>query len=143
MNILDYINKIHEIYGKQEPRTMAQEPRNMYAGGQLVQNTVDGSRPGFAGIKQVKNVKKFEKLPGVEWGDYYFEIRNPDYLGPGKGDSPRITVGPFKNKKTAQKAFNERQAKMGELKLAGPQAKVTEQTKAINNFVTDFYDKNI
>ena len=33
----------------QEPRTMAQEPRNMYAGGQLVQNTVDGSRPGYAG----------------------------------------------------------------------------------------------
>ena len=33
----------------QEPRTMAQEPRNMYAGGQLVQNTVDGSRPGYGG----------------------------------------------------------------------------------------------
>ena len=28
----------------QEPRTTAQEPRNMYAGGQLVQNTADGSR---------------------------------------------------------------------------------------------------
>jgi len=27
MNILDYINKINEIYGKQEPGTMAQEPR--------------------------------------------------------------------------------------------------------------------
>jgi len=33
----------------QEPRTMAQEPRNMYAGGQLVRNTVDGSRPGYSG----------------------------------------------------------------------------------------------
>jgi len=33
----------------QEPRTMAQEPRNMYAGGQLVQNTADGSRPGYSG----------------------------------------------------------------------------------------------
>ena len=32
-----------------EPRTTAQEPRNMYAGGQLVQNTVDGSRPGYRG----------------------------------------------------------------------------------------------
>ena len=29
MNILDYINRINEVYGKQEPRTMAQEPRNM------------------------------------------------------------------------------------------------------------------
>ena len=42
MNILDYINKINEIYGNQEPR-------NMYAGGQLVRNTADGSRPGYQG----------------------------------------------------------------------------------------------
>jgi hypothetical protein len=33
----------------QEPRTMAQEPRNMYSQGQLVRNTVDGSRPGYGG----------------------------------------------------------------------------------------------
>jgi len=31
-------------------RTMAQEPRNMAQGGQLVQNTDDGSRPGFIRI---------------------------------------------------------------------------------------------
>ena len=31
------------------PRPMAQEPRNMYNQGQLVSNTVDGSRPGYAG----------------------------------------------------------------------------------------------
>ena len=36
----------------QEPRTMAQEPRNMAHGGQLVQNTADGSRPGYAGSSQ-------------------------------------------------------------------------------------------
>ena len=36
-----------------EQRALDQEPRNMYAGGQLVQNTVDGSRPGYA-----ENVKK-------------------------------------------------------------------------------------
>ena len=29
--------------------SMVQEPRNMYANGQLVQNTVDGSRPGYKG----------------------------------------------------------------------------------------------
>ena len=29
-------------------RITAQEPRNMYAGGQLVRNPVDGSRPGYA-----------------------------------------------------------------------------------------------
>ena len=30
-------------------RAMVQGPRNMYAGGQLVSNTVDGSRPGYSG----------------------------------------------------------------------------------------------
>ena len=52
-----------------EPRTMAQEPRNMYAGGQLVQNTVDGSRPGYKGksgaglsldrLSEYKSAEKF------------------------------------------------------------------------------------
>ena len=41
----------------QEPRTMAQEPRNMYAGGQLVQNTADGSRPGYKGTRQPSSQK--------------------------------------------------------------------------------------
>ena len=130
----------------QEPRTMAQEPRNMYAGGQLVQNTADGSRPGFAGIKEVKNVKKFKKLPGVELGDYYFEVRNTEYAGPGKGGSPRITVGPFKNKKVAQKAFDERSKKVSKIKQANLDLVTdvsNQQTKQINDFVTDFYDKNI
>ena len=40
-----------EMYEGQEPRTMAQEPRNMYQDGQLVQNTADGSRPGYQGKK--------------------------------------------------------------------------------------------
>ena len=31
-------------------RAMIQGPRNMYAGGQLVSNTVDGSRPGYSGL---------------------------------------------------------------------------------------------
>jgi len=37
----------------QEPRIMAQEPRNMYAGGQLVTPSVDGLRPGYQGEKYV------------------------------------------------------------------------------------------
>ena len=47
MNILAYIEKIKRE--NESPRITAQEPRNMYAGGQLVRNTVDGSRPGYAG----------------------------------------------------------------------------------------------
>ena len=31
-------------------RAMVQGPRNMYASGQLVSNTVDGSRPGYSGL---------------------------------------------------------------------------------------------
>ena len=46
----------------QEPRTMAQEPRNMYAGGQLVQNTADGSRPGYAGRPRGFNLKDVETV---------------------------------------------------------------------------------
>jgi len=52
MDVLKYIEKMKEMYEGQEPRTMAQEPRNMYAGGQLVRNTADGSRPGYQGKNQ-------------------------------------------------------------------------------------------
>ena len=48
------IESILEMYEDDytpEPRPMAQEPRNMYNQGQLVSNTVDGSRPGYAGVK--------------------------------------------------------------------------------------------
>ena len=33
----------------QDPSSMVQDPRNMYSQGQLVRNTVDGSRPGYNG----------------------------------------------------------------------------------------------
>ena len=67
MNILNYINKINEIYGKDEPRITAQEPRNMYAGGQLVRNTVDGSRPGYRGEDKItKLAKEYQKITGSE-----------------------------------------------------------------------------
>ena len=42
MDILNYIEKIQEMYGDREPR-------NMYNQGQLVQPNDDGSRPGYAG----------------------------------------------------------------------------------------------
>ena len=40
----DYISPVN-----QGPGSMDQEPRNMYANGQLVQPSIDGSRPGYAG----------------------------------------------------------------------------------------------
>ena len=39
-------------------RAMVQGPRNMYAGGQLVQPNVDGSRPGYSGKLKLSEVKK-------------------------------------------------------------------------------------
>ena len=116
-------------------------------GGAFVGEELPNDREGFAGIKKVKNVKKFEnKFPGVKLGDYYYEIRNPNYLGKGKGDSPRISIGPFKNKKTAQASYDARQKKVVNIKKANLKETKTlydAQTQKINKFVTDFYNNNI
>ena len=47
VNILDYIDKMQEMY-EGKPSSMAQEPRNMYSSGMLVKPNADGSRPGYA-----------------------------------------------------------------------------------------------
>ena len=49
MDPLKYINKVIDMYEGEEPRITAQEPRIGLQGGQLVQNTDDGSRPGYGG----------------------------------------------------------------------------------------------
>ena len=41
----DYVKEVED----RDSRSMVQEPRNMYNQGQLVRNTVDGSRPGYVG----------------------------------------------------------------------------------------------
>jgi len=45
----EFVDKMEFEDMVQEPRTMAQEPRLGLQGGQLVQNTDDGSRPGYKG----------------------------------------------------------------------------------------------
>ena len=40
-------------------RAMVQGPRNMYAGGQLVQPNVDGSRPGYRKPRGPKTIESF------------------------------------------------------------------------------------
>ena len=57
MSILNYIERIKRE--NESPRITAQEPRNMYAGGQLVQNTADGSRPGYAENKYYTKTDPF------------------------------------------------------------------------------------
>ena len=51
MSILNYIEKMKEMY--EGERITAQGPRNMYQDGQLVRNTVDGSRPGYNGAQTI------------------------------------------------------------------------------------------
>jgi len=45
----DFVDEMEFESMIQKPRAMAQEPRIGLAGGQLVRNTVDGSRPGYKG----------------------------------------------------------------------------------------------
>jgi len=120
---------------------------NKAIGGGVIEGEDLGTREGFAGVKQVKNVAKFEKkFPDVELGDYYFDTRNPDYAGPGKGDSPRITMGPYKTKKEAQAAFNKRQKQAIQSKTQQFRDRKTlfdKHAQEINNFVTDFYNENV
>jgi hypothetical protein len=66
--------------------SMVQGPRNMYAGGQLVRNTVDGSRPGYADMPA--NVYKNKQ------GNYVYRS--------GKGDNVIYKSG-FKNPEAASK----------------------------------------
>ena len=69
MDILNYIDKMQEMY-EGKPSSMAQEPRNMFADGQLVQPNDDGSRPGYQG----KN--KFTVGSGPGTGDALTSDRN-------------------------------------------------------------------
>ena len=67
IDILKYIDEMQVMYGDKEPSSMDQEPRNMYSQGQLVSNTVDGSRPGYAGEDEVtKLAKEYQKVTGSE-----------------------------------------------------------------------------
>ena len=55
MQDFEDILEMFEDY-KRDPRPMDQEPRNMYNQGQLVSNTVDGSRPGYSGDRKIYKV---------------------------------------------------------------------------------------
>jgi len=62
-------------------RSMVQGPRNMYAGGQLVRNTVDGSRPGYAGKGDLtegilKAYRELGKGKNTTTVDIYNKIKN-------------------------------------------------------------------
>ena len=61
MNPLEFINQIKDMYNDQDPRSMAQGPRNMYQDGQLVTPSVDGARPGYRGDKTQEVLKAYKE----------------------------------------------------------------------------------
>ena len=68
-SILDYIKVFKNIETYKGPG-----PRNMYAGGQLVQNKADGSRHGYQGPeKYITPLKR--KYPGKK----YYYVKDPTY----------------------------------------------------------------
>ncbi len=83
------IEAILEMYEDDyNPSSKVPGPRNMYAGGQLVQPNADGSRPGYSGenynkdktaldADTIKKIKKKIKLkPGQKW-NFYNPETNP------------------------------------------------------------------
>ena len=123
IDVLRYIEKMKEMY--EGERITAQGPRNMYSQGQLVRNTVDGSRPGYAEPKydrkktfkdiNLKNYTEYldEQLKsgdmsktkvyktwltdkhGMKKGNYFYSETYKEF----GDDFIRKTVGLYRNKK--------------------------------------------
>ena len=82
MNPLEFINQIKDMYNDQDPRPMAQGSRNMYSQGQLVTPSVDGSRPGYKGVKGMKK--------GIRTKDY-IPVSDKDRIIAATTDRPVYT----------------------------------------------------
>ena len=100
MNILDYINRINEVYGKQEPRITAQEPRNMELAKADIPrhlwdnvNTPDLEQSPDSFLQPGETLEDWDttfRIPNAEGGVQQL-VRNtadgsrPGYGGPGSG----------------------------------------------------------
>jgi len=90
----------NKIDTETKARAMVPGPRNMYAGGQLVSNTVDGSRPGYAGddvagVELIKNLKnKKDKLGRPFISAYQEKLKMLEDLQNNKYENPK-TKKPF------------------------------------------------
>ena len=117
-----------------KPNRLFTSKKNTIGGG-AIQGEDLGSRIGFAGPKLIKTGKDKGKYV-VRYRDEKFGKRKGQ-KGYNEGNTPPMT------KEEAEKFYNERQAKLGELKGSGQKVKILEQTEQINNFVNNFFDKNI
>ena len=108
-----------------DPRPMAQEPRNMYAGGQLVQPNADGSRPGYSGLP--------DGITKTSAGNY-------KALASRSGNNLNITKKSLKEAKTV----------LAEFKKNNPVKKRTTETtnisgdrlKVLNKYAQDLHGLN-
>jgi len=117
-DILNYIDKMQEMYGD-KPSSMAQEPRNMFADGQLVRPNDDGSRPGYQGKKNVGSNQygkfKTDKPTGFETIN---EKRLDDYNKKNKYINKLISDANAKDKHTSIGDIAEKVKKQFRLKNA-------------------------
>ena len=118
-----------------KPNRLFTSKRQDTIGGGNIQGDDLGSRTGFAGpelIQRGENAGKYR----VKYRDPQFG-KNPSGKGFKEGYTDPMT------KKQAQKFYDDRKKKMGELKSSGPIDIKTKQTEQINDFVNNFIDKNI
>ena len=111
-------------------RLFTSKPQDTIGGG-AIQGEDLGSRMGFAGPRLIKQ--------GPDKGKYIVRYRNPKF---GKREGQKgYNEGNkiFDTKEEAEKFYNERQAKLGELKGSGQKIKILDQTEQINNFVNNFF----
>ena len=93
-SIVDYLKVFNNINKRPayKPRTMAQEPRNMYAGGQLVRNTADGSRPGYNGLDKANLKRKTESI------NKFYDTYGKDVIDEASKKKHGVTFNKLKDK---------------------------------------------
>src|SRR5210317_1706840 len=120
-------------YLKKPKRLFTSKSQDTIGGGNIQGDDL-GSRIGLAGPELVQRGENRDK--------YRVKYRDPE-LGKDDRGFTKENKKFFETKKEAQKFYDDRQKRMGDLKSSGPIDIKTKQTEQINNFVNDFIDKNI
>ena len=138
MDILDRVKQLQNIF-EDDPSSMAQEPRPMFADGQLVSNTVDGSRPGYGGpgsgakpgvVKSEATIKAISEAKQKK-GFARYNTAYDKYDGQRK-DTKKYTFKEWKNLTRSQRnnAFNKVDMKLEPGAYKGEFSKMTDEQKA-------------
>ena len=106
-------------YLKKPKRLFTSKPQDTIGGGNIQGDDL-GSRTGFAGPELVQR--------GENKGQYRVKYRDPELGKREDGTGFKENKKFFKTEKEAQKFYDDRQKKMGELKSSGPIDIKTKQT---------------